>query len=182
MRLMTYCFRRLMLTYADVCWQMLRMTYCFRRRMLTYADVCWQMRRMTYCFRRRMLTYADVCWQMRRMTYCFRTTSLGAALRSSIRYKSTNTRAQKYKYSRTKVQILTHKSTNTDALPCKAVWTDASRAVGAVDLTGNPKPWHPESLGNRVDPIDKGNYWPLFLEWSVACFTCVTSTQVYLLY
>ena len=87
-------------------------------------------------------------------------------------------KVQKYKYSRTKVQILTHKSTNTDALPCKAVWTDASRAVGAVDLTGNPKPWHPESLGIRVDPIDKGNYWPLFLEWSVACFTCVTSTQV----
>ena len=41
----------------------------------------------------------------------------------------------------------------------KAVWTDVVHPVAAVDFTGRPKPWEPRSLGMRVDPVDKGNYW-----------------------
>ena len=41
----------------------------------------------------------------------------------------------------------------------KAVWTNVVQPVAAVDFTGRPKPWEPRSLGMRVDPVDKGNYW-----------------------
>ncbi len=101
-----------MLTYADVCWQMLSTARTWRAgvpvcwRMLTYGvPVCW-----------RMLTYADVCWQMLSTARTWRATPCTAPCR--------DTRASGDRFTcftRIRVHILTPEGLLLQWRPCQLI-------------------------------------------------------------